>query len=62
LKLLKELAQNMEQSFAPYIEELYPIVENEIDFMLSKDIRKNAVGILTAFTKCLPAPQNCNLF
>jgi len=53
VKNLATLADSLEESFAPYVETVYPIMEKMSTYDLSRAIRKNAFKSMSAMLRSL---------
>lgn len=61
-KLMEQVSQNMGKSFAPYVEQLLPIVKEHMVFEFSKEIKKSALKTFTNMLVSIGEPHNIQLF
>lgn len=62
VKNLAMLADSLEESFAPYVEQLYPIMDRMTNYELSRAIRKSAFKSMGAMLRSLQPDMRNTLF
>jgi hypothetical protein len=61
-KLIHMIADNMGTAFAPYVENLLPLMVQFMDYTFSKAIRKSAMKALNCMLTAMGEPSNVTVF
>jgi hypothetical protein len=61
-KIINQISENLEKSFAPYCEAILPIMLENIAFKFSEALRKQALKTCVNILHAVDEPINVNVF